>query len=262
MTIIIRRDKKRKTRKMVTLFVVSAFLVYGILLSPMAPFFSGLAHTAATPFWKAGAAFSETLSPFLSYFSSRRELYLENKELKVQVGSMVAKVSDRDLLRKENEELKEMLGRNNDRERILAVVLARSDQTLYDTLIIDVGEKHEVKKDNIVISENVVVGKIEEVFQDSSKVVLFSTAGKEQVVVVGSGGPSSNAKGLGGGNFEIQLPKNSGVSVGDTIYLPDIEPRIFGVVERVESGTTDAFERILFKSPVNPFMLSKVEVVL
>ncbi len=262
MTMIIRHDKKGKIKKRVVLIVSSILLVYGIFFSPIAPFFSGLMHTVATPFWKAGHSFSETFSPSLSYFSSRKELYLENKELKAQVESMAAKISDRDLLRKENEELKGMLGRGNDRARVLAVVLAKPNQTPYDTLIIDVGEKHGVKKDNIVVSENVVVGKIEEVFQTSSKVVLFSTVDQEQTVSVGYENISAQAIGLGGGNFEIQLPKNTDVSVGDTIYLPDIEPRIFGVVERIESGTTDAFERVLFRLPVNPFTISKVEVIL
>ena len=262
MTMIVHRDKKRKTKKRITIFIISVFLVYGMFFSAIAPFFSGIAHTAATPLWKAGNAFGETFSPFLSYFTSRRELYLENKELKEQIQSMVAKISDRDLLREENKELKKILGRSDERIKILAIVLAKPSQTPYDTLVIDVGQKHGVKKGNIILSENVVLGRIAEVFYSSSKVVLFSTAGQEITVSVGDDGVSAQAKGLGGGNFEIQLPKNTEVSVGDTIYLSNINPQVFGVVERIESGTKDAFEKILFKSPVNPSTISKVEVVL
>ncbi|MCK5027628.1 MAG: hypothetical protein KAS07_04365, partial [Candidatus Pacebacteria bacterium] len=71
----------------------------------------------------------------------------------------------------------------------------------------------------------------------------------------------AEAIGLGGGNFEIKLPKNSHVSIGDTVYMSGIDSRVFGIVEKIESGTKDAFERILFKSPVSPFTVRFVEVI-
>lgn len=259
---IIRRDNRRKGKKRIALFVASVLLVYGIFFSPIAPFFSGVAQTAATPFWKVGHSLGDTFRPFLSYFSSRRELYLENKELKAQIDSMTAKIADRDLLRDENKELKKLLGREDEAKRVLAMVLAKPSQTPYDTVIIDAGEGAGVSKGDMVVFENMVVGEIDDVFLTSSRVTLFSTSGATTTVTVGDIGIDAEAVGLGGGNFEILLPKNSEVSIGDTIYLSDIEPRMFGVVEKIESGTKDAFERVLFKSPVNPFTLTHVEVVL
>ena len=78
---------------------------------------------------------------------------------------------------------------------------------------------------------------------------------------IGDSAIGAEAKGLGGGNFEIELPRNVDVFVGDSIYVSDINPRVLGTIEYINSDPNDVFERILFKSPVNLFSLRFVDVI-
>ncbi|MCK5095888.1 MAG: rod shape-determining protein MreC [Candidatus Pacebacteria bacterium] len=258
---ITHRDKKNKTKRNVTVFTVGVFLIYGLFFSPAALFFSGVAHTVMTPVWKIGYSIENSMSPFLSYFSSRRSLWIENKDLQVQIDSMVAKVAERNFLRIENRQLKEMLGRDDKESRIFAVVLANADQTLYDTIIVDVGVKQGVSKGDMVLLEDVAIGEVFETFYTSSKVKLYSSSGNIVEVIIGEEAIRVDALGYGAGNFEIKLPRNSGVSIGDTVYLPNIFPRVLGMIEEIDDNPNDAFERVLFKSPINPFTLRFVEIV-
>ena len=68
-------------------------------------------------------------------------------------------------------------------------------------------------------------------------------------------------EGRGGGNFKVQIPRDTDVSVEDVVILPNISLQIFGVIEEVAAAPTDSFKILLFKNPVNITEITKVEVV-
>lgn len=260
--IIIHHDRKQQRRKKIFLFLGVLVILYGLFLSPASKFLSGAVHTAAAPLWKSGQWVGNTASPFLGYFSSRRELYVENKDLKQQVDVLNAKLADRSLVREENSELKKMLGRDDQEKRVLGVVLVKPNQTPYDTLILDVGENHGIALGDKVFLESVLLGEVSDVYPASSKVKLYSTPDQKETVSVGADAISAEATGLGGGNFEVLLPRDSNVHVGDSVYVPGIRPGLLGVVGRIETNSIDAFDKVYFRSEINPFSLRFVEVVL
>lgn len=260
MMMIVHRDNRNKKRNIV-LVLVTIGVVYGLFFSPLKTFFAGAAHTAAVPLWKAGDVMANTFKP-LSFFTSRREVYLENKDLKNQVDVLNAKLVDRTLLLEENKRLKALLGREDESSKVLGVVLSRPSRTPYDTLIVDVGEKHGVSKGDRVVLESVLLGEVTEAYYASSKVTLFSTAGNSINVIVGTEGIPAEAVGKGGGVYEITLPRESEVYVGDTVYLSNLEPLVLGTVTKINEDPNDAFETIHVVSVINPFTISFVEVVL
>ena len=75
--------------------------------------------------------------------------------------------------------------------------------------------------------ENVVLGEVAEVYETSSKVRLYSSSGEQVTVFIGGEAIMAEAKGIGGGNFEIELPQNVDVFIGDSIYIPEFHPQIF-----------------------------------
>lgn len=258
---MLRQDKKKKKVKKAAVLIVIAGVVYMLFASPISSPIVGYLHQAVSPVWKIYTIAEEKLEPLLSYFSSRRSLYIENKELKEQLSIIGARLADRSFLYNENLTLKEKLGRYaEDPERILAIVLAKPDRTPYDTLVIDVGKKNGVSAGNIIMIENVVLGEVAEVYQASSKVRLYSSYGEQVTVFIGNEAIMAEAKGLGGGNFEIELPQNVDVFIGDSVYISEFDPRILGVVEYINADANDAFEKILFRSPVSLFSLRFVDV--
>lgn len=259
MMITTHQNKRSKYKKLATLTVIVG-LIYVMFFSPVKGFFTGAAHTVAQPVWHVRDAMANTFAPF-TYFSARRDVYIENQDLQHQVTALVAKVADRDLLRRENSELKRLLGRNETEDRVLATVMAKPGRTPYDTMIIDVGERDSVSQGDKVVLENVLLGEIEEVLYTTSKVILYSSSGRESEVVIGDDALQAEAVGQGGGIFEILFPKDNDLSVGDTVYIPNIEPKVVGVIDTIESNPNDAFEKLIVRSYVNPYTISYVEVV-
>ena len=127
MMMMLHQDKRQKNIKRTTFFVLVICFVYVLFMSPRSSSFAGYFHRVTEPVWKFGIGGGEKLAPVSSYFSSRRELYIENKELKRQLESISARLADRSFLYNENIILKEHLGRyEKEQERVFAVILANN----------------------------------------------------------------------------------------------------------------------------------------
>ena len=90
---------------------------------------------------------------------------------------------------------------------------------------------------------DVPVGRVEIVYDDSSKIVLFSNSGEKTGVVVGSGQVFMEVVGRGGGNFEMIIPRDFILTKGDTVVLPGIIPRVLGIVQKIISDPRDSFQK-------------------
>ena len=141
----------------------------------------------------------------------------------------------------------------------LAVILAKPNQSPYDTLVIDVGTEQNLEVGDMVFAfGNVPIGRVSDVNQSSSKVVLFSSSGEKIQVLVGD--ISMEISGRGGGNFEMVLPRDIILQKGDSAILPGIMPYVVGIVETIISDPRDSFQKALLTSPVNIQELKFVEV--
>ena len=117
---------------------------------------------------------------------------------------------------------------------------------------------------------NIPIGRVAEIYPNSSKVILFSSSGeKTQVVVSGksdtpdadnNGDVFMEVVGRGGGNFEIILPRDFTPAKGDEVVLPGINPYVLAVVETIISDPRDPFIKALLVSPVNIQEFKFVEV--
>ena len=169
-----------------------------------------------------------------------------------------------DTLQKENVVLKDLLDRKDSKQKtVLATVLVKPPLTPYDMLTLDIGEDYNVKVgDKVMVNANIYIGEVSEVMPRASKVTLYSTPGRKLSVVLGASAVSVEAVGIGGGNFNIFIPREVEVKEGDVIVIPSITANVFGIVEKVNFKETDSFQTILFKSPVNISELTFVEVVI
>jgi cell shape-determining protein MreC len=158
--------------------------------------------------------------------------------------------------------LKELLGRTVFTNTILGAVLVRPNVSLYDTFVIDIGAREGISVgDLIVVSGDTIMGTISEVYNTTSKVKLFSTPGEITRVTIGASAISADAEGRGGGNFQAKLPRDVDVEEGDSVIMPGITQKLFGVVEKVVSNPTDPFKTILFKNPINSAEIEWVQVI-
>ncbi|HTE48293.1 MAG TPA: rod shape-determining protein MreC [Candidatus Paceibacterota bacterium] len=199
-----------------------------------------------------------------SFFVSKNSLYLENENLKSQLSEITATMANYNSVLDENNSLKEILGRINEKPMTLSAILAKPNKSFYDTLVIDAGINQRVETGDLVFAfGNVPIGRISIAYPNSSKVVLFSDSGEKTQAIVSLGhsttgelgdagkNVSIEVIGRGGGNFETTMPSDFTLVKGDEVVLPGITPYVLAVVETIISDPRDPFVKVLLTSPVN-----------
>ena len=241
-----RRQQGRGLR--IVLVGVLCLVVSGILLVWREPL------TGA--FW---AVFTPAFSAVQS-LTSQGEL----ERLRTELALAEALLADRDVLLRENIDLKSRLGRTPEvGTTLLAAVLLRPPATPYDTLVLDVGLDEGVSAGDLVFSAgSVVIGRVTEVYRSSSRATLYSAPGEAHDALVFAEGGSVPIimEGQGGGSFKGQLPQGVEVSVGDPVLFPDINPILAARVAATEVASNESFQTIYLQLPANPFSLRFVEV--
>lgn len=259
---IYRRDNNQGRRKKLLVILTILFFLYLFTLTPVADITKIQLQRVAPSVWGMGAQLSSFNTQIFSVFYSKSALVEENTALKKEIRDISLKLLDRNLLYEENLSLKEHLGRNANGQTVVARVIAKPPRSFYDTLIIDVGSREGIKEgERVLYGDTIVIGEILQVFEKTSKVKLFSSVGENVNVVIGSHAVPAIAIGVGGGNFEIKIPRDTLISLGDSILAPSIMPHLLGVIEYIESKESDPFERIMFKSPISPLEIETVQVL-
>ncbi len=254
------RNRKLLSKPVVGVLLL-IFALYILVQVPMPKFLVNITHQIGKPIWGSTSILNKQFQSITAFVVSNKSLREENRLLKEELESIRITELSQNLLREENNALKEILGRKSDRETLLAAILSRPNKTIYDTLVIDTGNNNNVRKGERVIINNIVLGEISKVLSNTSVVTLFSSPGIETDVLIGPDDVSAKAVGRGGGNFEILLPRDIDIVVGDTIIMPGINSELFAIVEHVIVNPTDSFQKILFKNPVNIFEIKFVEIV-
>lgn len=252
-------NRRRNTRQRVLLIIICLLIISGLfVLRPVRQVFLNL----TTPFWNLKNSASN--SNFFEYFKSKQALINERQAMEQKLFLAGNLLALNETLQSENETLKDLMGRSATKQKtILANILVKPPQSFYDLLVIDVGADEGIKvNDRVIADATVYIGKVSEVYDHTAKVTLYSSPGEKNQVILGTNSVSVEAIGVGGGNFNILLPREVEVKENDVIIMPSITTNIFGIVEKVDFKDKDAFQTVLFKSPVNISELSLVQVVL
>ena len=226
------------------------------------PLIRGVLFKIGAPLWALKNNANSFFVDNIGILTSKTNLLKENLLLKQQINLNQKNFSLFNLLNKENEDLKSILNRSrNNQKLLLSAVLVKPFLSPYDTLIIDVGSLDGVKfGDLVLVDGNTFIGRIFEVYDMTSKVLLYSSPGEKIKVLIGNNNIEKEAVGIGGGNFMVEVPKETGINEGDSIIIPSISTNIFGIVEKIEVKESDSLENVLFKSPVNIDEIKWVEI--
>ncbi|WP_409270802.1 rod shape-determining protein MreC [Neobacillus sp. SCS-31] len=128
---------------------------------------------------------------FFENVGDLQDTYNENKELKSRVEDMVRLESEVYKLKKENEELRKILGKKEslrDSETIHAAVIGRNPDRWNEIIIINKGTSDKVGKNMAVITAEGLIGKIKSANDFTSSVQLLSAMDpKNRISVVTQG---------------------------------------------------------------------------
>jgi len=279
-------DKKAQRNNVIRTAIVVVVLL--ILIYFRAGIYNGLAYVTQTffhPLFVVGENVGGKVSELGAYFDSKASLLAENQKLQDELNLEEGAVSNYTTLSNDDATIKAILGRKDPKTpMVLAAILSRPNQSPYDTLVIDAGTKQNIAMNQIVFANgDVPIGRVDTVYPDSSKVVLFSNPGEKTNVIVSTSPstvPSTDVTttpptttpatagrdvpmqliGRGGGNFEMDLMRDVNLPKGTQAVLPGITPYVVGTVETIISDPRDAFQKALLVSPVNIEELKFVEV--
>lgn len=257
------RDKKQILRKKKIIRNIIGFGLFFILVSIGLLGWSGkLFNNIGRPIWKSENFINTSFYNMNYLFRTKASISEENHNLIEEIFNIRLTMIDYQILKKENEELKEILGRIGEKnDFILGNILTKPNHSPYDTIIIDIGsDMNLMEGDLIYVNGNIPIGFISQVYDKTSLVTLYSNPSQKTEGFINGVNASVILIGRGGGNFEMIIPMELQVEKGTIIYLPGNSSLVLAQVNEVISKPSDPFKKVLLSSPVNVQNLKWVQV--
>jgi cell shape-determining protein MreC len=181
---------------------------------------------------------------------SKETLLRELEEVKSNLAENDAVRMRIEALEEENETLRMLAGRGG--VQTVVARIRRCESTVLTSLcVLDAGVQKGIRTSMLVVSRgNMVVGLVESVDSESSRVrLLGSPFTKEMFLVHTSNGVVSfEGRGMGDGVVAGEVPRDTSLSQGDRVTLPFLEEYCVGVVEEVRGAPEDATKTILVRT--------------
>lgn len=248
----------RKSKNKPIIFVITFLLIVLITHTINPKFIPSIFSYLFSPFWKV-----ESDIRYGNEYINHADLIKKIDQIERDMQYKDALIKSAELLKKENEELKSILNRKENKNLVLAQILKKPPYSFYDTLILDVGEKDKIEKGNLVyIGATIPIGIVDEVYEDTCKIKLYSTPKEKFDALVGPKNIEITAFGKGAGVFEAQLPRDAFISEGDMVSIPSISNSFVGVVKKIVFEPSSPFSTILFSQPININELKWVEILI
>lgn len=217
-------------------------------------FFYSISSSIQKTLWRAGGAVSD----FFETISETKNLKKENEELALKIQALLSENIQLKELRKENEILREALGVGLEKDFRLVFAEIIGKDISQDSLLIDKGSKDGIYKNSPVITQQkTLIGKISEVYENFSKVMLISDKESSFDAKISDGEIYGIVKGKG--NLELFLdliPKDKEIKEGDFIIttpLGGVFPGglLAGEIKKVKKSDVEPFQQAEIKSAVD-----------
>ena len=214
------------------------------------------------PIWKAENFISQGFSNIDYLFKTKASISTENHNLIEEISSLRTTMTDYQILKSDNDQLKEMLGRLPEKNNfVLGNILTKPNHSPYDTVIIDVGSDNGIKVgDSVYANETIPIGIVDKTYNQTSLITLYTNPGQKTEGFIDGTNASVELIGRGGGNFEMVIPLELQADKGTIIYIPGSTSEVLAIVQEVISLPTDPFKKVILSSPVNIQNLKWVEV--
>lgn len=184
--------------------------------------------------------------------SSRQFLVKKIIDLQTTLDAKNASLVELSILQAENDALKAELGREGHIKGTLARVIVPPNRSLYDTIILDIGEDEKVEVGQTAYAfGSVALGTISAVSANSSTVLLFSASGRETAGTTSGSDIAVTLIGRGAGEYEVRMPRDITFEQGGVISQQSLGVHPLATIQKIITDPRDPFQRLLAKAPVN-----------
>ncbi len=226
----------------------------GITL-PVQKLFSSLANRTYS--------FGEAISSIGKIKKENKNLMEENLRLKAQN----VKVAD---VMKENEGLRSQLNISSQEGFNLesARIIGRDIYNNNSWILIDKGKRNGLEKGmSVIVADGILVGKVEEVFDSTARVIFIT----EKLMNINVETVETGAVGVARGNYGLGLTmdlvlQTDNLKIGDRVITSDISqdvPRglLVGEIREIDLAKNELFQKAIIAPPVDFFKLRFVFVI-
>ncbi len=252
---MIYRPKNRKStfglKFVITLFVILVALrFFGV------NFTDGMLKNAFNYVIESKSSVLAPARGALVYFQSKKELAEKNETLKKQNTDLLIDALTTTAVTQEFETFRSQFGQIAGETQPIKVIL-KPPFLPFDMIRIS-GSLEAYAEGSQVFYKNVVIGTLVEKTGRYGSVKLFSSPNEITPAVVK--GVQFEAKGLGGGRYFLEAPKDFDVAENDPILYPNEQVILLGVVGQIESSEEDLFKKVYFNLPVPIESISYVSI--
>jgi len=240
---------------MVVVVILIVFLL-NVLQKEVRSFFYSFSAPIQKVLWKAGKSTSDFFQGIVRVKILKQEL----DELKLQNQELLSQIIVLKSFEKENKTLRQALRIELQKDFKLALSQIISKDISQDFILIDKGAKDDIVEGMSVITEQrVLIGRISEVYEDFSKVMLiFHKESSFDVKISAYGGPvedgqekdiSGVVKGQGSSKVLLDfVPREENLSQGDIVVtsaLGGIFPKglLVGRIKEIKKNDVDPFQQ-------------------
>lgn len=257
------RDKKQITRRKKIIRNVIGFGLFFILSCIGVLSWTGrLFNFLGRPIWQAEKFISDNLYDSNYLLRTKASISNENHNLIEEILNIRLTMIDYQILKNENNELKELLSRVEiKKDFTLGNILTKPNHSPYDTIVIDIGSDMGIlENDQVYANGNIPIGIIGKVYDKTSLVTLYTNPNQKTEGFIDGTNASVMLTGRGGGNFEMIIPAELTALKGTFIYLPGYTSEALAKIDEVISKPSDPFKKVILSSPVNIQNLKWIEV--
>lgn len=199
------------------------------------------------PIVKFAAFPFNTAINLLTSFHELVDAKKENKVLKEELGKLRSFYISTLNIHQENKELRNVLNFVSSKSSSFKVarIIGRSHQIFNQQVFIDAGKNRGIKEGSIVTGDRGVIGRIAEVGEDKSRLILVTDATSRIPIITSK----ARARGILAGNSSnlmeiLYLPKNHSVKEDDWVFTSgdgDTLPPglLVGVVKKVDKDSAE-----------------------
>lgn len=215
-----------------------------------------------TPFWKKSNSIKESISD-QSIFRSKISMRQEIERLKEENQRLILGLQNKDEVYREIEELRRLVSRTGQStKRVMASIIAKPNQSAYDTLVISLDTEKTILPNALVLSEpESLIGTIDSVNRNQATVLLFSKSERQTPARLERTKQDVMLIGRGSSNFIIEVPVETDVVLGDRVLYPAFNNTVIGVVRSISNDDRNPSKILHVTAFVNVLELSDVYIV-
>ncbi len=242
----------KKIKLLVIFLGILIILSLSFYQSKVKNFFYSILEGSQKNLWKKG----NNISDFFEGISGAKDLKRENEELRKYNQELLNEITFLRELKEENEMLREALNVELQKDFKLTLADLISKDVSQDFILINKGSKDGLTEGMPVITEQkVLLGKVSEVNESFSRVMLISNPESSFPAEVQEGEVTGIVKGEG--SFQVSLekiPQDKEIKEGEiviTTSLGGIFPKelLIGKIKKVQKSDIESFQKV----EVSPF---------